>query len=378
MLEIDLQDISISSSHSCEQQEEDDWSCTMNQLRIEDSDFNAIFRSIQEAIDANVYPELTPLGSSGTYFAKDISGTSVAVFKPKDEEPFAELNPKWPKFFQKMLCFCCFGRACLIANSGYLSEAGASYVDSMLQLEIVPKTRVVKLASPSFYYSRWYGRNIVKPKEGSLQLFVNGYERAETVFGRWDYNKELLSSEEEVRFTELFQRMCVLDYIIRNTDRHLDNLLIRHVPGKELEIAAIDNGLAFPVRHPESASRFRTFPFRWANLKWAQKDWDESLREHLLEVITPHFTHELCKVLQELFSNNSINNRVLIEKQLRIVRGQLWNLRKALINNDPPAVMSKLEPVTLIRRHGRKHQNSDDWLEWFRLKSVDYGDRSCC
>jgi hypothetical protein len=36
-------------------------------------------------------------------------------------------------------------------------------------------------------------------------------------------------------------------------------------------LAAIDNGLAFPVKHPEVASRFRQFPFGWATLSWSQK-----------------------------------------------------------------------------------------------------------
>lgn len=56
------------------------------------------------------------------------------MFKPKDEEPFASLNPKWPKFFQRILCFCCFGRACLIPNNGYLSETAASIVDDYLKV----------------------------------------------------------------------------------------------------------------------------------------------------------------------------------------------------------------------------------------------------
>lgn len=42
----------------------------------------------------------------------------------------------------KLCCPCCFGRACLIPNQGYLSEAGASLVDAKLGLKIVPKTRV--------------------------------------------------------------------------------------------------------------------------------------------------------------------------------------------------------------------------------------------
>lgn len=63
---------------------------------------------------------------------RDINGRVIAVFKPKDEEPFASLNPKWPKYFQRILCFCCFGRACLIPNHGYLSETGASLIDQKL------------------------------------------------------------------------------------------------------------------------------------------------------------------------------------------------------------------------------------------------------
>ena len=68
----------------------------------------------------------------------------IGVFKPKDEEPYGHLNPKWTKWMQKVCCPCCFGRSCLILNQGYLSEAGASLVDQKLNLNIVPKTKVFK------------------------------------------------------------------------------------------------------------------------------------------------------------------------------------------------------------------------------------------
>jgi len=70
------------------------------------------------------------------------SQKTIGVFKPKDEEPYGRLNPKWTKWMHKLCCPCCFGRACLIPNQGYLSEAGASLVDQKLHLNIVPKTRV--------------------------------------------------------------------------------------------------------------------------------------------------------------------------------------------------------------------------------------------
>lgn len=84
------------------------------------------------------------------------------------------------------------------------------------------------------------------------------------------------------KFTVLFQKMCILDYVIRNTDRNLSNWLIkfftflinffRYIPNQELNIAAIDNGLAFPIKHPEEGPLFtRHFPFEWASLSLAQK-----------------------------------------------------------------------------------------------------------
>ena len=64
---------------------------------------------------------------------------------------------------QKTLCPCCFGRGCLVPNQGYLSEAGASLIDTKLGLDIVPKTRVVRLASNSFNYPA-YQRHLITAK----------------------------------------------------------------------------------------------------------------------------------------------------------------------------------------------------------------------
>ena len=49
-----------------------------------------------------------------------------------------------------------------------------------------------------------------------------------------------------------------LDYVIRNTDRHFDNWLLKvNVEEGVIELAAIDNGLAFPFKHPSETSSFR-------------------------------------------------------------------------------------------------------------------------
>lgn len=124
----------------------------------------------------------------------------VGVFKPKDEEPYGRLNPKWMKWIQGICCPCCFGRSCLVPNQGYLSEAGASLVDEKLGLALVPKTKVVLLSSESFNYMRLdreksrakkmvyekfptvgkhFHRLGLPPKAGSFQIFVSGYKGAE-------------------------------------------------------------------------------------------------------------------------------------------------------------------------------------------------------
>lgn len=51
----------------------------------------------------------------------------------------------------------------MIPNQGYLSEAGASLIDTKLGLNIVPKTRVVRLTSPSFNYPA-YKRHLITAK----------------------------------------------------------------------------------------------------------------------------------------------------------------------------------------------------------------------
>ena len=70
----------------------------------------------------------------------------------------------------------------------------------------------------------------VNGKEGSLQLFVNGAERAK-------YSDVL-----DRAAAELFK---VFDYITGNSDRHLGNLLVVNEGGTKRPVF-IDNGLSFP------------------------------------------------------------------------------------------------------------------------------------
>ena len=57
----------------------------------------------EAAIEAGVYPTRIYQGSSGSYFVKNPEGKTIGVFKPKDEEPYGRLNPKWTKFWHRYI-----------------------------------------------------------------------------------------------------------------------------------------------------------------------------------------------------------------------------------------------------------------------------------
>ncbi|GMT36794.1 hypothetical protein PFISCL1PPCAC_28091, partial [Pristionchus fissidentatus] len=80
------------------------------------SHFQEVVSEAIKAINCGVFPERIAQGSSGSYFVKNRQGKIVGVFKPKNEEPYGHLNPKWLKWFHKVFLPCCFGRSCLIPN----------------------------------------------------------------------------------------------------------------------------------------------------------------------------------------------------------------------------------------------------------------------
>ncbi|KAG5715947.1 hypothetical protein E4T56_gene20108 [Termitomyces sp. T112] len=149
--------------------------------------FDAMVQSIKTAISEGIHPKMITKGSSGSYFARakaDGRVQTVAVFKPKDEEPYGRLNPKTTKWIHRQFRWIIpFGRACLIPNLSYISEAAASLLDHRLSLHIVPPTQLVSLSSPAFFYD-WIDRNAAKKgkplpeKIGSMQYFLHGYQDA--------------------------------------------------------------------------------------------------------------------------------------------------------------------------------------------------------
>lgn len=316
--------------------------------------FDDIVESVSVAIELGVHPKMISQGSSGSYFARNSEGKVVGVFKPKDEEPYASKNPKWTKWLHRNLFPFAFGRACLIPNLSYVSEAAAYVLDTRLQTNLVPYTDIVYLSSISFNYDLWdrrayYRKKKVLPqKVGSFQVFLKGFQDANIFLKqypwpdqqnsslrassttkrkkrRWaedcrpgsapsddEYDANTTPGRAEARRREIFwtdelqqsfreelEKLVILDYIMRNTDRGLDNWMIKiddtnqkvhivtEIPHKEhdaaagraddhsdpykredpmtttefmtpspqqpqVNIGAIDNSLSWPWKHPDA------------------------------------------------------------------------------------------------------------------------------
>ncbi|XP_028586391.1 phosphatidylinositol 4-kinase type 2-alpha isoform X1 [Podarcis muralis] len=373
----------------------------------DDPEFAEVVRQSELASERGIYPERIYQGSSGSYFVKDPQGKIIGVFKPKNEEPYGQLNPKWTKWLQKLCCPCCFGRDCLVLNQGYLSEAGASLVDQKLELNIVPRTKVVYLASETFNYSaidrvksrgkrlalekvpkvgQRFHRIGLPPKVGSFQLFVEGYKDADYWLRRFE--AEPLPENTNRQLLLQFERLVVLDYIIRNTDRGNDNWLIKYdcpldstsvrdsewVVVKEpiIKLAAIDNGLAFPLKHPDS---WRAYPFYWAWLPQAKVPFSQEIKDLILPKISdPNFIKDLEEDLYELFKVTTGTgkdpgfDRGQFHKQIAVMRGQILNLTQALKDGKSPLHLVQMPPVIVETARSHQRSASESYTQSFQSR----------
>lgn len=84
---------------------------TNHYAELSPQEFIAIVAEVRQAIQSGQLPLRILQGSSGSYFCRDRELKTVAVFKPKNEEPYGQLNPKWTKWIHRNLFPCCFGRS---------------------------------------------------------------------------------------------------------------------------------------------------------------------------------------------------------------------------------------------------------------------------
>lgn len=331
--------------------------------------WDKLLLSLSQWVDTEeLKPMRIPKGSSGSYFIYGTNDTSskviVGVFKPKDEEPYGPLSPKWTKWLHRTFFPWFFGRSCLLSNIGYISEAAASVLDRQLHTGLVPRTDVIYLKSSAFFYSYWNrhaNKRLLPPKIGSFQHFLNGYVDANSWFKLHPLPSALsqlpddsditLGTEDQVsdtsfkwsksvllQFREELEKLVVLDYIMRNTDRGPDNWMISitwltvaetsttRTLRPRLNIGAIDSGLAFPWKHPDE---WRLFPFGWLFLPLALigHPFSDTTRRHFLPLLTSTKWWEstVCK-LKAVFQKDRNFKEKNWSQQLAVLKGQALNV----------------------------------------------------
>ena len=76
-------------------------------------------------------------------------------------------------------------------------------------------------------------------------------------------------------------------------------------PLPEVDVAAIDNGLAFPFKHPDS---WRAYPYHWAWLTYAKVPFSQRIRDLILPKLSDmNFVQDLC---DELFLTFKVHHPI--------------------------------------------------------------------
>lgn len=370
---------------------------------IREDEFQALVSAITHDVefDSSLRPQRISQGTSGSYFIvgrryattdDDTSDLQCeffkrGIFKPKDEEPYGPLSPKWTKWLHRTFFPCFFGRSCLIPNLGYISEAAACVLDQQLLSYIVPHTDVIYLKSNLFYYSLWERTKSKhrRYKIGSFQMFLNGYVEAHTFFRTYpvpqdidrlpatrEYFLDVGETVEDARFNfrwsrdvlfrfqEQLEKLVILDYIMRNTDRGADNWMIklewrevrsshgRRQVEPNLKIGAIDSGLAFPGKHPDE---WRSFPFGWLFLPYSiiGQPFSEKTRQHYLPLLTLKFWWEqTITKLKAVFSKDADFKERMWIKQVAVLKGQAFNVVEILkLNYAGPLELTRRENLLI-------------------------------
>ncbi|UZJ53030.1 hypothetical protein CBS101457_002350 [Exobasidium rhododendri] len=410
---------------------------------IDEKDFVNQLASVKVSIGHGINPKMILTGSSGSYFIRaclNANGSvmsasdppdaydeaakakhikTVAVFKPNDEEPYGNLNPK--RVFLRRYLWWAMGRPCLIPSFSYLSEVGASVLDHRLRLNLVPSTRLVELSSSKFSYApKDRKKGLFREKIGSYQNFLHGYVNVSTflrahpwpsrprnlleqdleaenhahgrakararkskgvdksfqprrgcfaTLGKLNCCASSSVEEEEeeerrrvrqsVRQEEVqgsafswtkdlmqdfrldLEKLVCLDYLMRNTDRGLDNFMVKveqatpsssHPSKWRLTLAAIDNSLAFPWKHPAG---IRSYPWGWLYLPTdlIGGNFSPSTRQAFIPYLNDaNWWNETRQELESLFCKDEHFDEKKFEGQMEVLRGQGWNLLESLRN----------------------------------------------
>ncbi|XP_072999192.1 phosphatidylinositol 4-kinase gamma 4-like [Typha latifolia] len=199
-------------------------------------------------------PVMSAEGTGGAYFMPDESGANyVSVFKPIDEEPMAENNPRGLPLStdgEGLKRGTRVGEGALREVAAYILDhpIGERSLHDEVGFAGVPPTALVQCLNGGFNYGNGVGNAGKNFKIGSLQMFVKNNGSCE------DMGPRAFPVEE-------VHKISVLDIRLANADRHAGNILVRKDEHGRSVLVPIDHGYCLP-------ENFEDCTFEW--LYWPQ------------------------------------------------------------------------------------------------------------
>lgn len=232
----------------------------------------SLVHEARRALAINLKPAFILDGSGGTYFLHNTRKAKIAVFKPADEEPYAENNPRGyirqpgqDMFLREGVLP---GEACIREVAAFLLDHGG--------FSGVPMTTLVECRHPSFNINgsrlslseggasigahsltltpskRRSTSSTLPKKVGSFQEFVR------TECSMDDLSPSKIDVEE-------VHKIAILDIRLMNADRNSANLLCRRRKDNSIELVPIDHG--FCLRTVADTSWMDWCWLDWPHLK---------------------------------------------------------------------------------------------------------------
>lgn len=334
-----------------------------------------LVKLVSIGLKENEIPELIMDGQGGTYLMRS-KGKTVAVFKPTDEEPKTDMNPKG-----KLRSASGEGlKKGTRAGEGAFNEVAAYVLDHPMKgprgldrvAEIgfsgVPLTILVKGLNKNFNHPP--GKPIAD-KMGSLQKFIENDGDCNDEKIR-SYLRNLFPKEmhringlidgfyQDIPVKEV-QKISVLDIRMANADRHGGNILRKMEDGK-MKLTPIDHGYCLP-------EIFEDCTFAWLEWKQAKKTYTQETVTYI-KSLDADYDIELLKKLGWTIPNKSARTLKISTKLLRkgVDRGLTpYEIGKIMCRED----YDKESVIEIIMREAEDAMSSDpDMNETEFLNSV--------
>jgi len=227
----------------------------------------------RQALALNLKPAFILDGSGGTYFLHNTRKAKIAVFKPADEEPYAENNPRG---YIRQLGQNMFLREGVLPGEGFIREVAAFMLDHG-GFSGVPMTTLVECRHPSFNIN---GSHLSLAEGGasigahSLRLASSQNPMTSSVLPKKVGSfQEFIRSEcsmddlspSKIDVDEV-HKIAMLDIRLMNADRNSANLLCRRRKSdNSIELVPIDHG--FCLRSVADTSWMDWCWLDWPHLK---------------------------------------------------------------------------------------------------------------